>query len=128
MVLLDDLHWADRATLDMVTLVLERLGSRPVLVVGAHRPPEIVPGSLLGDGARTAAPSPVRRTESSMSPLDAVGVAELMEITTGATPSAEVAERVQTRAGGNPLFVAELARLAGERGLSDDERGARRDP
>lgn len=117
-VLLDDLHWADRATLDMATLVLERLGDRRVLVVGAHRSPDSVPGSLLGEalGRLHRAGSAVR---IQMSPLDAAGVAELMELTTGAAPSVEVAERVQARAGGNPLFVAELARLAGERGVSD---------
>ena len=35
-------------------------------------------------------------------------------------PSAELADRVRRRAGGNPLFVAELARLAGERGVAED--------
>ena len=116
---LDDLHWADRATLDVTTLALERLGSRPVVVLAAFRPPDIVPGSLLGDAlGRLARAATVTRVP--MSPLDAPGVARLMEITTGAAPSAEVATRVQQRAGGNPLFVTELARLAGERGLPDD--------
>ena len=55
-----------------------------------------------------------------MSPLDATEVGRLMEVTTGVAPSSEVAERVRARAGGNPLFVAELARLAGEHGLSDE--------
>jgi len=49
LIVLDDLHWADRATLDVVRLVLERLGRHRVLVVGAHRPPELVPESLLAD-------------------------------------------------------------------------------
>jgi hypothetical protein len=43
-----------------------------------------------------------------------------MEIITGTAPHVEVAERVRVRAGGNPLFVTELARLAGERGLTND--------
>ncbi len=43
-----------------------------------------------------------------------------MEITSGVAPSAELADRVRRRAGGNPLFVAELARLAGERGVAED--------
>ena len=45
--LVDDLHWADKATLDVVTLAAERLGTRQIVLVGAFRPPEIVPGSLL---------------------------------------------------------------------------------
>jgi DNA-binding SARP family transcriptional activator len=119
-ILLDDLHWADRATLDVVRLVLDRLGSRPVLVMGAHRPPDIVAGSLLGDALGDLHRTPVVTTRIQMLPLDATGVARLMEITTGVTPSEGLADRVQARTGGNPLFVAELARLAGERGLNDD--------
>jgi DNA-binding SARP family transcriptional activator len=117
--LIDDLHWADRATLDVTTLAIERLGHRKIVVVGAHRPPDIVPGSLLGDALSRLARAP-SVTRLSMSPLDTADVARLMELTTGAAPSVEVATRVQARAGGNPLFVAELARLAGERGVTDE--------
>jgi len=42
-------HRGDRATLDVIRLTLERLGTRPVIVIGALRPPEVVRGSLLGD-------------------------------------------------------------------------------
>ncbi len=119
LMLVDDLHWADKATLDVVTLAAERLGPRPIVVVGAFRPPQIVPGSLLGDSlGRLTRAAAVTRV--SMSPLSAGEVARLMELTTGTAPSPEVADRVQSRAGGNPLFVAELARLAGERGVTDE--------
>lgn len=116
---IDDLHWADRATIDVMRLVIERLGGRQVLVLGALRPPETVPDALLGDllgPLQRAAPT----TRIRMQPLDTDGVAQLMEITAGVAPSAEVAGRVRARAAGNPLFVTELARLAGERGLADD--------
>jgi DNA-binding SARP family transcriptional activator len=117
--LLDDLHWGDHATLDVVRLVLERTGNRPILLLAAHRPLQLVPDSLLGDalGAyRRAAPATTRLV---MSPLSAPDVAELIELTTGVAPSSEVAARVAARAGGNALFVTELARLVGERGVRD---------
>ncbi len=119
MILLDDVHWADRATLDVLRLVLERLGSRPVMVVAAHRPLAFVPDSPLGDslgGLRRA----VTTTSVTISPLDSTAVAQLMELTAGVAPSDEVADRVRNRAGGNPLFVVELARLAGEHGVAGD--------
>lgn len=118
LLVLDDLHWADRATLDLAVLVLERLRHRRVLVVGAHRPPDSVPGSILREALGSLVRS-ASTTRVGISPLGAPDVARLMQLTTGTAPSAEVAERVQARAGGNPLFVAELARLAGERGLHD---------
>jgi DNA-binding SARP family transcriptional activator len=117
--LFDDVHWADRATLDVLRLVLERLGSRPVLVVAAHRPPVFVPDSPLAD-ALGALRRAVTTTSVTISPLDASAVAQLMELTAGVAPSGELADRVRRRAGGNPLFVVELARLAGEHGVADD--------
>jgi DNA-binding SARP family transcriptional activator len=119
LLLFDDVHWADRATLDVLRLVLERLGSRPVLVVAAHRPPVFVPDSPLGD-ALGALRRAVTTTSVTVSPLDSTSVAQLMEITAGVAPSGELADRVRRRAGGNPLFVVELARLAGEHGVADD--------
>ena len=119
LILFDDLHWADRATLDVLRLVLERLGARAVMVVAAHRPPAFVPDSPLGDalgGLRRA----VTTTSVTVSPLDSTAVAHLMELTAGVAPSGEIADRVRNRAGGNPLFVVELARLAGEHGVADD--------
>ena len=119
LIVLDDLHWADPATLDVLRLVLERLRTRRVLVVGAHRPPEVVPGSILGEALGDLRRS-VPTTTLSMSPLDTECVARLMKITTGVAPSDELAGRVRDRAGGNPLFVTELARLLGERGVADE--------
>lgn len=118
-ILLDDLHWADRATLDVMALVLDRLADRSVVLVGAHRPPESVPGSLLGDALGRLGRAPLGVARVHMSPLATPEVARLMALTTGVTPADDVAARVQARAGGNPLFVTELARLAGERGVAD---------
>ena len=118
-VLVDDLHWADQATLDVLQLVLSRLGRGGVLVVAAHRPPELVPDSLLTAALAGLHRSVAAATRVPMAPLDAPGVAELIAATTGVVPSAELAERVQARTSGNPLFVTELARLAGERGIGD---------
>ncbi|NNJ12732.1 AAA family ATPase [Chloroflexales bacterium ZM16-3] len=39
---LDDLHWADSDTLDMLGYLLRRLTGSPLLIVGAYRPGEVV--------------------------------------------------------------------------------------
>lgn len=117
MVVLDDLHWADQATLDVLAVAAQRLGARPVLVVAAFRPPEQVPGTILGDALGRLRRVPTLDAIV-VSPLDVSEVAELMAQTAGAAPDTDVAEHVQTRTGGNPLFVVELARLAGERGVA----------
>lgn len=119
LLVIDDLHWADQATLDVLRLLLDRLGTRPVLVLAAHRPVDLVPDSVLGPALGALHRTAVEVVRVHLSPLDDAGVARLVEITTGVSPPADVAHRVQARAGGNPLFVSELARLAGERGLTD---------
>ncbi len=119
LIVLDDLQWADQATLDVVRLALERLGHRRVVVVAAHRPPELVPGSLLRDALGALHRSTVATRRLQLSPLDLAGVARLVELTSGVTPSEEVIDQIRRRAAGNPLFVSELARLAGSRGLND---------
>ena len=115
---LDDLHWGDQPTLDLLRLVLERLGRRRILVLIAHRPVETVPDSLLGDslGAFTRAATVDRVV---MSPLDRQGVEALLERVIGSVPPDQVVDRVHLRAAGNPLFVAELGRLFGQRGDVD---------
>jgi hypothetical protein len=120
LLVLDDLHWVDQATIDVLRLMLDRIGARRIVVLGSHRPVDLVPDSLLGPMLGALHRTAVDVTRVQLSPLDTSGVAQLMALTTGVAPSAEVAAKVQARAGGNPLFVAELARLAGDRGLSDD--------
>ncbi|MCB0165823.1 MAG: AAA family ATPase [Anaerolineae bacterium] len=39
---LDDLHWADADTLDMVGYLVQRLANTPVLMIGSYRPGEIL--------------------------------------------------------------------------------------
>jgi DNA-binding SARP family transcriptional activator len=116
-VLIDDLHWADRATLDLLQVVLGRLERPGVLVVAATRPPELEPESLVGPAMAGLHRALRSTTRVRMEPLDPGAVAELIELTTGVVPTDDVAARVHDRAGGNPLFVTELARLAGERGI-----------
>ncbi len=120
LVALDDLHWADGPTIDVLRLVVERLARRRVFVVAAFRQPELVPDSLLAtELARlhVATSNPVRLR---IAPLDGGQIADLIELTTGTAPGPDVVDRIRRSAGGNPLFVCELARLAGERGLDGD--------
>jgi predicted ATPase/DNA-binding CsgD family transcriptional regulator len=119
---LEDVHWADEATLDVITLLARRIGSLPVLLLLTCRDGEAPPGHPVY--AAVSASSAVLELE----PLSAVAVASL---------SGEGADDVYAATGGNPFYVTELlaARTAEElprsianavRGrvsrLSDDER------
>ena len=119
---LEDMHWADEATLDVITLLARRISSLPVLLLLTCRDGEAPPGHPVH--AVLTATSAVLELE----PLSAGAVASL---------SGDGADDVYTATGGNPFYVTELlaSRTADElprsianavRGrlsrLSDDER------
>lgn len=101
-IVLDDLHWADDPSLDLLDAVARGVGSRPVLMLGTYRDVE--------------AAEPLHRLAASadgltLGGLDTAAVLGLVTTITGTAPDADEAELLRTRTGGNPLFVREIARL-----------------
>jgi DNA-binding CsgD family transcriptional regulator len=97
----DDLHWADQGTVDLLRFVLRRIRSTRSLVVGTVRDDELAPAhplrTLLGDVAR----SPDARTMP-LAPLTLESVVSLIGDRT------VDAEQLHRRTGGNPFFVVEM--------------------
>ena len=94
---LEDVHWADEATLDAVTVLARRIGSLPVLLVLTYREGEAPPGHPVhaAFGATRAADSVFLE----LAPLSEGAVAALYGDGSG---DAFVAT------GGNPFYVTEL--------------------
>ena len=57
-VVVEDLHWADEATLDLLRFLARRIAAVPAMIVGSYREDEIGPAHalrlLLGDFANVA--------------------------------------------------------------------------
>jgi ATP/maltotriose-dependent transcriptional regulator MalT len=103
---LEDLHWADEATLDVVAMLATRVAAAPALVLGSFRDDELE-GSpqlryLLGEVVRRPGRLKVDRLSQS-------AVAEL------AAPAGIDAEQLYRSTGGNPFFVTEVIAAGGER-------------
>ena len=117
-VVVDDLHWADQASLQLFAHLAESLPDKSVLMgtLRGHAPtPSRHVGRMLAAVARLE-----RHRRIALGPLDPSDVAELVHQETGQSPSPGVARSIQARTEGNPLFVRELARfLAEEDHLSD---------
>lgn len=107
-VVLDDLHWADQSSLDLLQFVARRAHQVPLLVIGAYRHDEIEPGSaaarVLGELAGTA-------ESLRLAGLDDDEVAELMQLVVGEDIADRWAAEVIRRSGGHPFFVRELSHL-----------------
>ena len=102
---LDDLHWADHASLEVVASLLRRPPDGPVLLACAFRPAP-APGFL--ESAIAVAERERRAERIELGPLSPGDAAELLA--TIAEPS--VRDAVFRVSGGNPFYLSQLARLA----------------
>jgi DNA-binding CsgD family transcriptional regulator/tetratricopeptide (TPR) repeat protein len=104
---LEDVHWADEATLDVLRLLVRRVETVPALVVATYRddeldashPLRIVLGELATSGAVTRVKLPALSPEA---------VAELAE------PYGADADELFDKTAGNPFFVVEALAAGGE--------------
>lgn len=106
---LEDLHWADVATLDLLAFASRHGWYERVLLVGTYRDVEVeAPDHPLRPALSEIT---TRATTVVLTGLDVDGVSQVVEATTGEVPSAEVATTLHRRTGGNPFFVEQAARL-----------------
>ncbi|MDF2825258.1 MAG: transcriptional regulator, partial [Mycobacterium sp.] len=115
LVILDDLHRADGATLQLLRGFAHELADAPVLVLAAHRSTEA--GSDLA--ATFAALASVTAERLELGGLNRDGIATLVAEhapDSGLDQDTAVIDRLIERTGGNPLFVSEFARLLAAEG------------
>ena len=101
-VVIEDVHWADEATLDWLSHVSRRLAALPVLVLVTYRDDEPDDGHLAGVMGRLAAHASTRRI--TVPPLTPAAVARLAGEKDG--------HEVHALTGGNPFYVGEVVALA----------------
>ena len=94
---LEDVHWADDATLDSITLLGRRIGGIPAVLILTFRGGEVAPGHRL------------HATVGSIRAEDTV-VVELTPLSMSAVQSlaGDNADLVYAVTGGNPFYVSEL--------------------
>ena len=110
-VLLDDLHWADPSTLRVLGLLTEVVTTGRLLVVVTWRDREV--GPALADVAEALARRHAVRLD-----LGGLSEAAARDVFTGVSHNEitrDQAAELRERTGGNPFFLVEYARLAGER-------------
>jgi tetratricopeptide (TPR) repeat protein len=113
LVVLDDLHWADVATLRVLRLLGETMQGTRLLVLGTWRShPE--PVDALLDAVETFARRHAVRID--LHGLSAAEASRVVEAVSEAIPSPDEARALRQRTDGNPFFLVEYARLARERG------------
>jgi class 3 adenylate cyclase/tetratricopeptide (TPR) repeat protein len=123
LVVFDDLHWADRASVLLLRhLALER-STAPVLVVGTYRDTDLDRthplAEVLADLRRTAATERVL-----LRGLDAAGTGELVALWAGGSAPQPFVQAIFDETEGNPFFVGEvLLHLAETGAIYQDPAG-----
>jgi DNA-binding CsgD family transcriptional regulator/tetratricopeptide (TPR) repeat protein len=120
---IDNLQWADSGSLELTMYLTVRLHGSHVALAGVTRPP--TPSSERTEGAdrgvSTAASSAAARALAELvrqglllilplGPLDADAAEQHLHTLLPGTFSAELAQSLLNRAGGNPFFLEELVR------------------
>jgi DNA-binding CsgD family transcriptional regulator len=106
-VVVEDLHWADASTRDLVSYLVRVLRRARVLLLATVRAEELDPArpvaGLVGELAR--APHAERLV---LRPLGRDEVAAQVRAITGVAPPAAMVDQMVARAAGNPFFTEEL--------------------
>jgi len=113
LLVLEDLHWADTSTLDLVVFVSHNVDEHSILLLATYRADE--PASAermrrLADG--------VRRSDAALvldlGPLRDEELTELIAARAESPMPAGVADAIAARCEGNPFFAEELVAAAGD--------------
>jgi predicted ATPase/DNA-binding SARP family transcriptional activator len=99
LLILEDLHWIDPSTLELLTLFVEQTGKAPILVLLTARPEFIPPWQHS------------IKVTMTLAPLVEDEVAEMIASLRIDIP-AETIRRIAERTDGVPLFVEEVAKIA----------------
>ncbi len=104
----EDVHWMDEASADLLLHLARQIGSRPWLLIPSRR--DVDTGFVAPDIPEASALRP--------KPLDTQAALTLIESETEEEPlSPHVMAALAERAGGNPLFLAELVSAARSMGV-----------
>jgi DNA-binding CsgD family transcriptional regulator len=114
-VVLEDLHWADEATLDLLRLAARRVAMVPALVVATYRDTELERDHPLRIALGEVPPAAVSRL--ALEPLSLAAVTEL------AHPYGADPDVLHGRTAGNPFYVTEALAAGGDT-LPDSVRDA----
>src|SRR5438105_3021657 len=116
-VVLEDVHWADEATLDVLRLLSRRIKSAPALLIASYRDDELDRSHplrlLLGELPRDESIVRIR-----LHPLSAAAVAAM------AGPAGVDSDDLFRKTAGNPFFVTEILAAAGDEQIPSTVRDA----
>jgi predicted ATPase/GAF domain-containing protein/tRNA A-37 threonylcarbamoyl transferase component Bud32 len=118
-IFLDDLQWADPASLRLLTLLLADPETKHLLIVGAYRDDEVDPAHPLHGALAEARRAEATMIELTLEPLDAPTTGRLVAeaLVAAEKETAPLAALVFEKTRGNPFFIGQFLRALESSGL-----------
>ncbi|ORT56411.1 helix-turn-helix transcriptional regulator [Streptomyces sp. CB03238] len=121
-VVLEDLHWAGAAAVDLLPALAVSMAAEPLLLIGTYRGEELSRTHPIRH-MRTELRRSGHFVEVALRPLTAEETGELLTGLLGTAPSAGLVSAVHDRAEGLPFYVEELTAALAESGALRESDG-----
>jgi DNA-binding CsgD family transcriptional regulator/tetratricopeptide (TPR) repeat protein len=115
MLVLDDLHWADKSSLLLLQFLARHLEESHLLVVGCYRDLELSRQHPLSEALAQLSRLTVFQRELLLG-ISQEDSGQFIEMTAGIRPSPQLVETIHAHTEGNPFFLKEMTRLLSEQG------------
>jgi tetratricopeptide (TPR) repeat protein len=123
LIFIDDLHWADHATVSLLAHLGRRVGDQRVMMLGSYRPVDVDVADHPMRQARQELERYRVAEELVLEPLGSAALRDLVLLREGLPPSRQLLDWLERRAGTNALFFEELLGWLVARGLAAEVRG-----
>jgi DNA-binding winged helix-turn-helix (wHTH) protein/predicted ATPase len=125
LLVLEDLHWSDYSTLDLMSYLARRLDRARLLVIGTYRPVDVIVGDHPLKGVKRELQAHNLCRELPLEYLAEAAVAEYLNTRfPGHQLPARLRRTIYQRTEGNPLFMVNLVEYLIDQNMIVEERGA----
>ena len=114
MLVLDDLHWADKPSLLLLEFLARQMVDSKILVIGTYRDMELSRQHPLSETLAQLSRQPVFHREQLLG-LSQEETSRFIDVSSGQSPAPDLVETIHSRTEGNPFFITEVVRLLAER-------------
>ncbi len=120
MLVLDDLHWADRSSLLLLEFLAREIHSSPLMVLGTYRDVEVSRRHPLSESLGSLIrEQPFLRVQ--LPGLAEPEVEQLIQRASAVNPPPGLSATIHRRTEGNPLFVGEIIRMLPDEGQGESQ-------
>ena len=118
--ILDDLHWADRSSLLLLEFLVQEIETSPLLLLGTYRDLQVSRRHPLSQTLGSLIRDP-RYLRVQLLGLAQQEVEQFIQTASGVNPFPGLAETIHRRTDGNPLFVGEVIRMLAQQGIEGSQ-------